>query len=281
MRVDALEELISLRRPSLIYTIPAFHNPTGVTLHPDRRRRLLDVARRHNLVILEDGVCSELRYGGRQVPSLYAMDGGERVVYVHSFSKFLLPGIRIGYLVARRRVRERLVTMKQSADLFTSPLMQRALAEYLERGHLGAHLETIRRVYRDRRDAMLAGLARYLPREARWTIPEGGLCLWLTLPGSISAAQLYLSAIDHGVAFAVGSVFFPQDPDRSSLRLNFAAHSPAQIDEGLRRLGRAVREYLGDSNVLSSVQVRSTEARSGGEPMALNRRAARPEVHCA
>ncbi|MGD2178520.1 MAG: PLP-dependent aminotransferase family protein [Anaerolineae bacterium] len=260
MRVDVLAELISRRRPSLVYTIPAFHNPTGVTLSPERRRRMLGLARQHNVLVLEDGVCSELRYEGGSVRSLYEMDGEEHVVHVNSFSKFLLPGIRVGYLVAQPRLIERLVTMKQSTDLFTSSLMQRALAEYLERGHLEAHVETIRRVYRERRDAMLAGLARYLPKEAYWTSPQGGLCLWLTLPESISAAQLYLSAIDHGVAFAVGSVFFPQNPAGSSLRLNFAAHSPAQIDEGLRRLGRAVREQMRGSSVASSVQTRGTRA---------------------
>jgi DNA-binding transcriptional MocR family regulator len=257
MQVEVLQDLISRRRPKLIYTIPAFHNPTGVTLSSGRRHQLLDLAQRHDLLILEDGVCSELRYEGRPVPSLGAMDGGEHVVYVNSFSKFLLPGIRIGYLVAPRRLRERLVTMKQSADLFTSSLMQRALAEYLEFGHLGAHLETIRCVYQERRDAMLAGLARHLPRGSHWTIPQGGLCLWLTLPASISAARLYLSAIDHGVAFAVGSVFYPQDPGRSSLRLNFAAHSPAQIDEGLRRLGKAVREQLRGVSVASNAEARA------------------------
>jgi DNA-binding transcriptional MocR family regulator len=229
-------------------------------MSPGRCRQLLDLARRFDLLILEDGVCSELRYEGRPIPSLCALDGEGRVVYVNSFSKFLLPGIRVGYLVAPRRLAERLVTVKQSADLFTSSLMQRALAEYLARGYLAAHLETVREVYRGRRDAMLAGLARYMPGEARWTTPQGGLCLWVTLPESISAAQLYLTAIDHGVAFAVGSVFYPQSPDSSSLRLNFAAHSPAQIDEGLRRLGRAVREQLRRSSEMPSVLARHVHA---------------------
>lgn len=122
--------------------------------------------------------------------------------------------------------------------------MQRALLEYLERGCLEPHLETVRELYRERRDTMLAGLSRHLPTDAQWTTPQGGLCLWLTLPERISTTRLYLTAIDHGVAFAVGSVLFPQNPSPSSLRLNFAAHPPSQIEEGLRRLGRAVREEL-------------------------------------
>jgi DNA-binding transcriptional MocR family regulator len=244
LRVGVLEELVASRNPSFIYTIPGFHNPTGVTLSLDRRRRLLQLARRYDIPVLEDGVCSELRYEGSSVPSLRVLDGGEHVVYVNSFSKFLLPGIRVGYMVVPQRLREGLIRGKQAADLFTSSLMQRALAEYLDSGRLRNHLDSIRRAYRRRRDAMLTGLARHMPAGTEWTCPQGGLCLWVRLPESVSAGQLYLTAIEHGVAFALGSVFFPRNPDPCSLRLNFAAHSSERIDEGLRRLGRAVREQL-------------------------------------
>lgn len=244
MQVDALEALISRHRPRLIYTIPTFHNPTGVTMSRERRRKLLTLARRHDFLVLEDGVCSELRYEGSPSPPLKALNGGERIIYVNSFSKFLLPGIRVGYIVAPRRIRERLVTAKQAADLFTSSLMQRALVEYLEQGHLDDHLATVRRIYKERRDAMLTGLSSHLTEGARWIVPQGGLCLWATLPDAFSTAQLYLTAIEYGVAFAVGSVFFPQDPASSSLRLNFAAHPPGEIERGLRRLGKAMREEL-------------------------------------
>ncbi len=244
LRVDILEKLISSRSPRFIYTIPDFHNPTGVTLSPERRRGLLQLARRYGILVLEDGVCSELRYQGSPIRSLKARDRGGHVVYVNSFSKFLLPGIRVGYVAAPQRLRERLTRGKQVTDLFTSSLMQRALVRYLVSGRLGTHLEMIRRVYRERRDAMLAGLARRMPEGTEWTCPRGGLCLWVTLPEPISAAELYLTAIDHGVAFALGSVFFPHDAGHSSLRLNFAAHPTDVIEEGLRRLGRAVREQL-------------------------------------
>jgi len=244
LRVDVLEELVPSRSPRFIYTIPNFHNPTGVTLSLERRRRLLQLARRYDVRILEDGVCSELRYEGASIPSLMALDGGEHVLTINSFSKFLLPGIRVGYMVVPPALRDRLIKAKQVADLFTSSLMQRALAQYLDSGHLEDHLKTIRRAYRERRDAMLAGLARRMPTGAEWTAPQGGLCLWVRLPESISAGQLYLTAIEHGAAFALGSVFFPNNPDPSSLRLNFAAHPATRIDEGLRRLGSAVRDQL-------------------------------------
>lgn len=282
LRVDILEELIPSRRPRLIYTIPEFHNPTGVTLTLERRRRLLQLASRYDVPILEDSVCSELRYEGSSIPPLKALEGGEgahrrrraslsegqvgpearqaslggrqasmegrqAVMHLNSFSKFLLPGIRVGYMVLPGQFRERMIRGKQASDLFTCSLMQRALARYLASGRLGPHLEKVRSAYRDRRDAMLAGLARHMPQGTEWTRPDGGLCLWVTLPELLYAGQLYLTAIEHGVAFALGSVFFPHDAGHSSLRLNFAAHPPAVIDEGLRRLGRAVREQLRDS----------------------------------
>jgi len=249
MRVELLEELLSSCTPRFIYTIPDFHNPTGVTQSLERRQRLLHVAQRHDIPVLEDGVSSELRYEGGSIPALRALGSEERVVYMNSFSKYLLPGIRVGYMVVPRRLREQFTRVKQAADLFTSSLMQRALAQYLEVGRLPAHLETVRRVYGQRRDAMLAGLARRMPQGAQWVRPRGGLCVWVTLPEPVSAGELYLSAIDHGVAFAVGSVFFPDEGGQSSLRLNFAAHRGDVIDEGLRRLGRAVEEHLADSTV--------------------------------
>ena len=250
LRVDLLERLLPHYQPRLIYTIPTFHNPTGITMSQHRRERLLALAQQHGTFILEDGVCSELRYDGAALPSLKALDRKGQVVYLNSFSKILLPGIRVGYMVGSGRIREKLITAKQSTDLFTSSLMQRALAEYLIPGRLDHHLAQVRRVYRIRRDAMLEGLARNLPGDARWSNPQGGLCLWVALSSDVSAVQLYLTAIGYGVAFAVGSVFFPPEGDslnsRSShcFRLNFATHDSELIAEGLRRLGKAVREEM-------------------------------------
>ncbi len=252
LQVDLLEGLLSRYRDRarLIYTIPTFHNPTGVTMSQHRRERLLALSRQYHVPILEDGVCSELRYDGIPLPSLKALDRQGQVVYLNSFSKILMPGIRIGYVVASGRIRDRLVAAKQSADLFTSSLMQRALVEYLSTGRLDHHLARVRRIYTARRDTMLAGLARHMPADAYWSTPQGGLCLWVTLGGDISTVQLYLTATGHGVAFAVGSVFFPPEGDKPQegssrcFRLNFAAHGPEHIEEGLRRLGKALREEM-------------------------------------
>ena len=255
MRVDLLERLLARHRPRLIYTIPTFQNPTGVTMSQCRRERLLELARQHRVLILEDGVSSELRYDGTPLPPLRALDRQGNVVYLNSFSKILLPGIRLGYMVASGRIRERLVVAKQSADLFTSSLMQRSLVEYLVTAHLDHHLARVRRVYKARRDAMLEGLARHMPAHAHWSIPQGGLCLWVTLSRDMSTVQLYLTAIGCGVAFAVGSVFFPPEGDGANgwpsrcLRLNFAAHPPELIEEGLRRLGKAIREEMAKGSI--------------------------------
>jgi len=251
MQVDHLERLIASHRPRLIYTIPAFHNPTGVTMSRGRREKLLALAQQYHVYILEDGVCSELRYSETALPALKALDQRGQVVYVNSFSKILLPGIRVGYVVASGHIRERLEAAKQSADLFTSSLMQRALSEYLAAGHLDHHLARARQVYRGRRDAMVDSLARHLPADAHWSTPQGGLCLWVALADDISTVQLYLTAVGYGVAFAVGSVFFPPGGDAPEakpshcFRLNFAAHPPEVIEEGLRRLGKAVQEEMG------------------------------------
>jgi len=244
MRLDRLEETLENHHPDLVYTITGFHNHNGTTMTKPRRRGLLELARQHDETILEDGVCSELRYGGSPPPPLRALNPGHRVVYINSFSKALLPGIRLGYLLASNPVRERLVAAKRATDLFTSSLLQRALHDFLAQGHLDPHVDTVRAAYAERRDAMFSALARHLPDGTRWTLPSGGLWVWVTMPASIDTAQLYLTALDHGVAFAVGAVFFPQHPTSSSLRLNFAAHPVERIEEGLRRLGEAVREEL-------------------------------------
>ena len=186
VRIDLLERALSRHHPQLIYTIPTFHNPTGITMSERRRERLLALAGQYHVPILEDGVGSELRYEGTAPLSLRALDRRGRVVYLNSFSKILLPGIRLGYVLASGRIQERLVAAKQSADLFTSSLLQRALAEYLGAGHLDHHLVRVRQIYRTRRDAMLEGLARHMPAGAHWSTPQGGLCLWVRLSSGVS-----------------------------------------------------------------------------------------------
>ncbi len=242
MKVEMVENVILRYRPRLIYTMPTFHNPTGVSFTGERRSQLLTVAQRYGITIVEDAIYNELRYNGKEQPCLRAMD--ESVIYVGGFSKILLPGIRVGYLVASPGLYDRLVSAKQTADLHTSSLSQRALDRYLRDGRLRAHLKKVCRTYHERRAAMIDSLTRHLPDGVHWSNPDGGFYLWVTLPPNVSAFELYLEAIKYGVGFAIGSVFFPDRRGHNHLRLNFAVNPPPVIEEGIRRLGKALKESL-------------------------------------
>jgi DNA-binding transcriptional MocR family regulator len=242
LQVERLEGYILQHRPKLIYVAPTFQNPTGATLSLERRRLLLAVAGKYGVPILEDGVYTLLRYEGERLPPLAALDNQDLVTYVSSFSKILLPGVRVGYLVANNPLYERLAAAKQAVDIYTSSLDQRALHAYLAAGHLQRHLERVCQVYRERRDAMMDSARRHLPLEARWEEPQGGLYLWVQGPPDLSITHLYLTAVRYGVAFAIGSVFFPSGRAEPCLRLNFVSHPPETIEEGMRRLGKAWRE---------------------------------------
>ena len=242
MRVGMLENVILQHRPRLIYAMPTFQNPSGVCMSNERRKELLTLARRYGVLVVEDATYSELRYEGHPQPALRTLAG--EVIYIGSFSKIFLPGIRVGYLAAPPELYPRLVAAKQTSDLHTSSLEQRALDLYLREGHLEAHLRKMCRLYRERREAMIESLEKYLPNEVRWMRPAGGFHLWVMLPEELSAAELYLVAIQYGVAFAPGTAFFPDRSGGSYMRLNFAAHLPETIEEGMRRLGKALKECL-------------------------------------
>lgn len=244
MQVEKAEEILRTARPRLIYTIPTFHNPTGTCLSGPRRRQLIALADRYNVPILEDDYVGDLRYDGHAQPALKALDHGGRVIYVSTFSKMLMPGLRVGFLLAAGPVYEQLLMSKRVTDLATSSLMQRALEAYITVGRYQAHLRRACQVYRRRRDAMLAALSRYLPAEARCLPPQGGLFIWLQLPAGLSANELYPLALEEGVAFVPGALFFPGERAQPYLRLTFAMHPPEIIEEGMRRLGRAVERLL-------------------------------------
>ena len=244
MQVERIEELVRAVRPRLIYTIPTFHNPTGACMSGLRRRKLIALADRYSLPILEDDFIANLRYEGQAEPALKALDGTGNVIYAGTFSKVLMPGLRVGYLVAHGPVYDRLLTAKYLSDLATSDLMQRALTEYISVGRFRAHLRRVCQANRARRDALLAGLARHLPPETRWLHPKGGRYVWLQLPEGLSANALFPLAAQEGVSFVPGSFFFAAERPQSYLRLNFALNTPEQNEEGARRLGRAVQRLL-------------------------------------
>jgi 2-aminoadipate transaminase len=265
MLVDELECTLDRlheegRRPKFIYTVPNFQNPGGVTLSLARRRRLVEVARERELLILEDNPYGLLRYEGEALPTLYSLDaeavGGrgtsDLVIYLGTFSKILAPGLRLGWAVAPRPVVEKMNLGKQGSDLCSSPVTQLFVAEYFEqRGARGGpawleYVEDLRVHYRHRRDAMLQALAEHFGEGAVWTHPQGGLFVWATLDERIDTTDLLaLARKTEGVAFVPGrAAYVDGRSGGSSMRLNFAGVAEADIHEGIDRIGRAMRQQL-------------------------------------
>ncbi len=242
MQVEKLEKLLQQHHPRLIYTIPNFHNPTGACLSTPRRRQLIALADRYNVPILEDDYVGDLRYDGRAQPALKSLDPGGRVIYASTFSKMLMPGLRVGFLAADGPVYASLVRYKHLTDLTSSNLHQRALEAYVTVGRYQAHLRRTCLLYRQRRDAMLQAANRYLPAAAGFETPLGGLFLWLRLPGQTSSTDLLPLACQEGLSFAPGPRFFLDGRSGENyLRLNFASQPVEQIEEGIKRLGQAIR----------------------------------------
>ncbi|MBE7551141.1 MAG: PLP-dependent aminotransferase family protein [Anaerolineales bacterium] len=259
MQVDRLEQIILRHRPRLIYTTPSFHNPTGTTLSLPRRRALLEVASRYGVPILEDSCYDTLYYEGEPPPSLKSLDTADIVFLAGGFGKTLAPGLRIGYLVAPSAWQERVIAAKQTADILTSPLNQYALHSYLHSGHYADHLSLTRRAYRERRDLMAAAARRYFPQEAVWRCPAGGMYLWVEMPPSgPTATDLYMAAINYSVVFALGSVFSASNSFSHAMRLNFATPALDEIEEGMRRLGKAWKELLARNIRVQPVNQRCT-----------------------
>ncbi len=245
LQVDQLEQLILRHRPRLIFVTPSFHNPTGCTMSLERRQALLDIATRYGVPILEDVSYEELYYNDSPLPTLKSLDKSDLVFHTSGYSKTLAPGIRIGYLVVPTILSEQMVATKQTADILTAPLNQRALYTYLKSGQFLQHLQKVRAAYQTRRDTMIEAAKKYLPAEATWDCPDGGIYLWMKMPaGLATATDLYLSAVNQGVAFAIGSVFSANNSCSQAMRLNFACHTPETITEGMRRLGQAWQALL-------------------------------------
>jgi 2-aminoadipate transaminase len=249
MRIDLLEETLAElasrgRKPKFIYSIPTFQNPGGVTLSLDRRRRLVEIARENEILVVEDNPYGLLRYEGGTLPTLYSLDGGSYVVYLGTFSKILSAGLRIGWLVSPTPIREKVVLGKQAADLCTSTLTQNFAGEYFRKGRWQEYVEDLIGIYRNRRDAMTGAMAEYFPHGATWTRPEGGLFVWATMPPAINTEDLLAKALTKGVAFVPGTAAYVDGRGNSSMRLNFSGVTEEQIIEGIRRIGEAASEQL-------------------------------------
>lgn len=227
-------------RPHLLYLVPNFQNPTGRTISAARRQAVAEAAATHGFWIIEDDPYGELRFQGKPEPWIASFpEAADRTVLLGSFSKTMAPGMRLGWLRAPAELRRACVIAKQAADLHTSTVDQAAAARYLADVDVDARIADMCAAYRERRDALLAGLAWALPAGSTWNRPEGGMFVWARLPAGHDATTLLPTAVAHDVAYVPGAPFFAGPPDPAALRLSFTTHRPAEIEEGLKRLARA------------------------------------------
>ena len=233
----------SQQRPALIFAMPSFHNPTGIEMSLPRRRQLLRLASKYQVPIIEDGVFYEFRYEGENLPPLKALDEEGIVIHASTFSKNLLPGMRIGFIITTATKNERFEFIKYAAEVETSSLNQRVIHWLLQRGIIAKHLGDNLRTMRQRRDTALRAAATHFPTNWRWQKPKGGFFLWVQLPDDgPSATELYLRAIRNDVSFAIGDIFYGYGENSRNLRLNFVEQEPNQIIEGFERLAHSWRE---------------------------------------
>ena len=233
-------------KPKFIYEIPDFQNPSGITMSLKRRKELIKIAEKYDLIIIEDSPYRQLRFEGKPEPSLIGMNS-ERVLSLFTFSKILLPGFRLGWMAGPNELIQKAVTAKQSVDLCSPPFNQSILYEYLSRGLLEKQIAVIRKAYKEKRDFMLDKMDQYMPKlpGLKWTRPTGGLFLWVNLPENMDAGEMFIAAVEKQVAYVVGSAFYPDGGGRNSFRMNFSYSSMAEIEEGVKRLAQVITTWKG------------------------------------
>ena len=243
---NRLKELASRgKRPKFIYTVPNFQNPTGVTLSLERRQGLLELAREYDFLIVEDNPYGEISFGQEPVPHIKSLDDEGRVIYLGSFSKILSPGVRVGWMAGNKALIRQIAVAKQGTDLCSSSLGMKVALETLRTGKLKAHIDSLRILYRRRRDIMLRALAAYMPEGVHWTRPQGGFFIWLTLPSYIDTkAMLPFAIAEQKVAYVSGKGFHVDETGQNTIRLAYSQAAEEDIDEGIRRLALVIQERI-------------------------------------
>lgn len=245
MRIDALRDALKRQKPAYLYIMPNFQNPTGVSLSLERRHALLQTAKEHDLLVIEDDPYGELVFEGEKMPSLYSLSNGQNVIYLSTFSKTIAPGLRVAFAAGSQEFIGKLALAKQGTDLQTNTLGQYIVNEYLGSGRHQEHIDLIRRTYGSRRDCMLTAMKQHLPNKLTWSRPRGGMFLWLEFAPGTDSKELLLHCIERNVAFVPGSEFFPDGSGTNTARLNFSNASPDNIGEGIRRIAAVLRETPG------------------------------------
>ena len=252
MVTDKLEDRLRAG-VKFIYVLPNFQNPTGLTLSYERRLHLIELADKYGVPIIEDDPYGQLRYEGEHLPAVEVLDSQTRsqetcysgnVIYLSTFSKTLAPGIRLAWVIAPPEIIQKLILAKQGADLHTSTFNQITTFEVSKDGFLNDHVKLIRKVYRERRDVMLDSLEEHMPPGIKWTYPQGGLFLWVTLPATLDAKVIFDDALNKSVAFVPGAAFFAEGGGHNTMRLNFSNAKPEMINEGIGRLSEVIKNHI-------------------------------------
>ena len=249
IRTNILEEkLKDLKNKGInakfIYLIPNFQNPAGVTLSLQRRKEVLSLSHKYNVPIIEDDPYGEIRFEGKYLPPLVTMDEIGNVIALRTFSKILAPGLRLGWIITKEEVIQKLVLAKQASDLCSPSATQYIADEFIRQGYMNDYLDLVRKTYKEKKDVMLSALEKYFPKETSWTKPEGGMFVWVTVPEYIDTDELFNKAIKEKVAYVIGSAFYPHGGDKHHIRLNFTLPSKEQIDEGIKRLGKLLKKEI-------------------------------------
>ncbi|MCU0455573.1 MAG: PLP-dependent aminotransferase family protein [Bacteroidales bacterium] len=244
-----LEETVSHLRQlgkkiKFIYIIPDFQNPAGITVPESRRLKIIEIAEKYDLLVIEDSPYREIRFEGEPQRMMCELDTTGRVISLCTFSKILSPGFRVGWVIGNAEIIDRLVMAKQTADLCTSAFVQKIIARYIEKGLLDLNLRKTIALYGERRNYMIECLRNYMPADVTWTEPQGGLFLFVTLPAGIDSDQVLKKSIEKNVAFVSGSSFFCNDSGRNTMRLNFSFSPPPDIREGIMRLASVISEEI-------------------------------------
>jgi 2-aminoadipate transaminase len=241
MKVDQVEARLKKYKPKLIYCISNFQNPTGITMSLERRRALVDVAIKYNIPVVDDNPYGEIRFSGENIPTIKSY-GGDEVIALKTFSKVIAPGLRIGWMNGPGQIMAQFEKVKQCTDLHTNCNSQYLVYEFVKQGLLEPHIEKIKADYLNKRNVMIKALEEYFPEGIKWTNPDGGLFLWLTLPEKMSASELFPKAIQMKVAYVPGGPFFSLGGGQNTLRMNFSTSSPNDIVEGIKRLGKLFKD---------------------------------------
>ena len=241
--LDKLEEAIKENHPKLFYVIPSFQNPSGRTLAADRRKAIYDLAVKYNFLIMEDDPYRDLRYTGEHLPTIKSYDTTGHVAYMGSFSKIISPGMRVGYLVAEKDILRKCTIGKQGTDLHTPNLNQAIVDQFLRRDLLDAHIRSIIPAYKEKMELMLKELDSF-PEGTKYTVPEGGLFIWVEMPEGFNATEIFSEAVDANVAYVPGTHFYPYGGHHNTFRLNFSNSTPEQIKEGMAKLRALFEKHM-------------------------------------